>query len=272
LAKNDYYSFCRDEERTEQTEMRRSLHWFLHESLFSLNSWPHDSALLVIRNDFEKQGIKVAPRFYTAFEEGNELWRAERYGLVDRIIQVGTQAREKSVAEGVTENALSLLDFEIAKSIDQARKQDGNLDKSVSLADKLRQGTFGVVSYTIVPGPKAPKTYNFLTHMEYGMENWVGLLKKKGYGGSVVIAFFNIDSGMYVAETGQCDAFLLQQHGTRPKDDILDEAQEAMERAQAARGNSNVPKLPRFKFDPDRGSYETCGGFDKFLDEHFPLR
>jgi len=141
----------------------------------------------------------------------------------------------------------------------------------MSLTDKFRQGMFRI-GFAVVPGPKAKKTYNFLLNAEWVSEGWLKTLQRKGYGGSTLISFFNIDSGMYVAETGQCDAFLLQQHGIREKDDILDQAQEAMEKAQTVLGNANVPKLPKFKFEPGYGNGENCGGFDKFLDQHFPLK
>lgn len=272
LAEEAYFRSCRDEERTEQTEMRRNLHWFLHRSLFSLSSWPHGSALVVIRNDFEKQGTKVAPRLWQyCKDQGTELWQLTEYGLIDQLQKIAQDLREKAVADGVGVQALGFLDLEVHLAMREAVRHNEKLDNNVLLVDKLRDGKFGV-GYQVVPGPKAAKTYNFLLHMEYGMDNWVELLEKKGYGGSVVIAFFNIGSGMEVARTGQCDALLLQQHGIREKDDILDKAQEAMEKAQTTRGNSNVPKLPRFKFDPGWSHDETCGGFDKFLDKHLPLK
>jgi hypothetical protein len=255
-----------------ETELRNRFYHALESNLFSNHGWPHQSAVLLIINDLEKRGQKVAPRLWQHCKDrGAKLWRLERYGLVDQLQQIAGDLRQKAIADGVGPQTLAFLDLEIYLATRHAAEQNENLHKNVSLVDKLRGGKFGV-GYRVVSGPKAAKAYNFLLHMEYGMDDWVELLKKKGYGGSTVIAFFNIGSGMYVAETGQCDAFLLQQHGIREKDGILDGAQEAMEKAQAARGNSNVPKLPRFKFDPGWSYDPTCGGFDKFLDEHFPLK
>jgi len=256
-----------------EDELRSRLYSALKSNLFSNEGWPHQSAALLIIKDLEKRGQKVAPRLWQYCKDQEiELWQLKEYGLVDRLQQIARDLRQKAVGDGVGPRALGFLDIEIYLAMREAARHSGKLDKNAPLVDKLRAGKF-MVGYQVVPGPKAVKTYNFLLHMEWGMDNWVKLLEKKGYGGSVVIAFFNIPSGMEVARTGQCDAFLLQQHGIREKDNILDEAQAAMEGAQSALGNTNVPKLPKFKWDPGYGDEDrqTCGSFDKFLDEHFPL-
>lgn len=258
----------------DPNKVRQGLYSFLKQSLFSLYSWPHNSAVIVIRDDLEKRGEKVSVPLWKAVEaDGEKLWALERYGLVQKIQELGAKIRAQAVADNVSQRGLAILDYEIAVTRKHAEKMEKQLTPSVSLIDKFHQGMFGI-AYAVVPGPKAEKTYNFLLHAEFVSSGWLKTLQSKGYGGSMVILFFNIDSGMYVAETGQCDAFLLQQHGIREKDDILDKAQEAMESSQTARGNANVPKLPKFKYDPYLGytSDDTCGGFDKFLDKHFSLK
>jgi hypothetical protein len=261
-------------EHPNETELRNRLYRALESNLYSNYGWPHQSAALLIIADLEKRGQKVAPRLWQyCKDQGTELWQLTEYGLIDQLQKIAQEFRDKAVADDVGVQALGFLDLEVHLAIREAGRYNEKLNNNVLLVDKLHDGKFGV-GYQVVPGPKAAKTYNFLLYIDYGMDNWVELLEKRGYGGSVVVAFFNIGSGMEVARTGQCDALLLQQHGIREKDDILDQAQESMEKAQTARGNTNVPKLLKYKWNPgfcDR-DYQTCGGFDKFLDEHFPLK
>jgi len=218
----------------------------------------------------------VAPRLREYCEEkGDSIHRLERYGLVDSLEQHCTNLRTQAISEGVGSQAIAYLDLEIQQATRPAIEQKVWLDKNISLLDKLRDKEH-CVEYEVIPGQKATTTYVFLLHVGYGMRDWVKLLERKGYGGSVIVGFINIDSGMYVAETGQCDALLLEQHGIRDKSDILDEAQQQMENAQNAIGVTEVPMLPKYIWRPDPilsndEDRLTCGGFDRFLDQQFPL-
>lgn len=250
----------------DERELRSRLYNALMER-FIYGSWHATSIALVILEDLKKQGAKLAPRLYQVLGEDNSL----RFGNVEGLKSLAASGRKKAVSEGVGERTIKFFDLEVDRAISQAEENRRAFDPSIPLLDKLREGLFGV-GHRIVPGPRAEKAYTFLINVDtwFDVDNWVDLLERCGYGGSVVAYHSNIPSGMQVAETGQCDAFLLRQYGMREKRDILDQAQTAMEQAQTALGRE-VRQVPKFFCDPSHDD-ETMGGADKFLAEHFPLK
>lgn len=270
-TEQSFTMMCGKRHHPDSVNLRSELYHAIERLLYGNVEWPHQSVMLLIIADLEKRGCKMAPRLQQYCKDrGLELWKLNEYGLVGQLKQFAMDLRGKAVADGVCPQGLAFLDLQIDRAISEATLYNEVFDMGTLLVSKLHNVHFWV-DYHVIPGPRAEKTYNFLLHTDSGMGDWVTLLEKKGYGGSVVIAFFNIHSGMQVARTGQCDALLLQQHGGCQKDDILAEAQSSMEIAQAARGNTKVSKLPRYKWDSHHsGSHQTCGGFDKFLDEYFP--
>lgn len=258
-----------DSKRPSSEEMRNRLYDALVSNL--LGGWSQESAADLIIKDLEKRDHTVAPRFWKACEEkGIKLWQLTEYGLIDKLEEIAQEVREKAVRDGVNPQALGYLDFEVYEAMTEAILQDARYAKSISLLEKLRQPKDRLrfaVEHHMVPGAKASKTYNFLVYARWGVSpDVINILEEKGYGGSVVMSFFNIPSGMAIARTGQCNAFILDYQGdSEEKLRILEDAQKAMEEAGHARGESNVPKIPTHMLN------SRCSYFAKFLDNHFPL-
>lgn len=250
-------------------ELRNRLYDQLKSNL--LSHWSQESVADLIIKDLKKQGHTVVPSLWEACKEkGVELWELKEYGLIDKLQQIANETREKAVRDGVSPQALGYLDFKIHQAMTEAVLKDARYNKNISLLDKLRQPKDRLkfcVDHYVIPGVKASRTYNFLIHAQYGVDQkFIDILGEKGYGGSVVVSFSNIPSGMAIAQIGQCDAFLQDYNGgSETKLRILNDAQETMEKAQCARGNKDVPKVQVYRLG------RHTAGLGKFLDEHFPL-
>lgn len=249
-----------------QRELRSRLYDALMQ-YFVHGSWRTKSVAVVILEDLGKQGVKLAPRLY----EVTGISESVKLGNVESLKLIATSVREEVINGGVGERGVKFFDLEVELALSQAERKQRSLDPNITLLEKIHEGLF-CVGHRIVSGPKAEKVYTFLINVDgvLDVDAWVRLLQKCGYGGSLVVVYDNIPSGMQVAGTGQCDAFLLRQYGTRNKRDILDQAQAAMEKMQVALGRE-VRQVPKFFCDSGY-SDATMGGADKFLAEHFPLK
>ncbi len=247
--------------RMDRFDVRMDLYRFVIDAIVSLTSYPHKSALLLIRDHLA--GVKTfPPRLYETYVDRLQ-WKLERYGLVaqqrSHCDKVLAEARASACEQGI-----AFLEYEIAEAMRATEESNAWLDPSVSLVEKLASTSCYTVEAIVVPGKPAGKTYAFLLDAEWVNLAWLEILLKKGYAGSLLISYYNRDQGCRIAETGQIDGFMLQPHGFSCKAYQMDKLQSAMKEAQAARGNANanVPTLPKC---PD------IDYFSQFLDDHFPL-
>ncbi|HBP00125.1 MAG: hypothetical protein UU48_C0001G0112 [Candidatus Uhrbacteria bacterium GW2011_GWF2_41_16] len=196
----------------------------------------------------------------------DEIFTYIRRGEVEKTRQVIAELREKAAADGIKLEFLVCLDIEAQGLIKDAQRIQRYKDADVPLIEKVRDETvLGAFGVTVIPGPKAKKSYNFFIYSESSLfKDWVKALKIHGYGGSVLYASDNYPSGFAIVGTRQVHGIFLDDNiGSSSKDWWVDNVQIFLDR-------SGIEPLSQYTWD-DWYDEEFVEQFGEFLKKNFPL-